>query len=122
MNTDQRLARAERILLLIVNAGRRERKRMREMDEKIAILIDAQIRNEDGFRELRELRKETEQENERKWQENERKWQQEKRAWEENNRLWWENNRQWWEAIRKSNETDVRITRLENTHNRRDED
>ena len=42
MNTDQRLARAERILLLIVNAGRRERKHVREIDEKIAILIDAQ--------------------------------------------------------------------------------
>jgi hypothetical protein len=57
MNTEQRLARAERILLLMVNAGRRERKRMREMDEKIAILIDAQIRNED------------------RWQETDRRWQ-----------------------------------------------
>ena len=40
MNTDQRLARAERILLLMVNAGSRERKRVRDMDEKIAILIE----------------------------------------------------------------------------------
>lgn len=51
MTTEQGLARVERILLHIVNAGRRERKRMREMDEKIAILIDAQIRNEDRWQE-----------------------------------------------------------------------
>jgi hypothetical protein len=95
MNTEQRLARAERILLLMVNAGRRERKRMREMDEKIAILIDAQIRNEDGFRELRELFKETD----RKWQENERRWQ-------ENERRWRETDRRWQEMIRKWDKTD----------------
>lgn len=95
MNTEQRLARAERILVLMVNAGTRERKRMREMDEKIAILIDAQIRNEDGFRELRELFKETD----RKWRENERRWQ-------ENERRWRETDRRWQEMIRKWDETD----------------
>ena len=104
MNTEQRLARAERILLLMVNAGRRERKRTREMDEKIAILIDAQIRNEDGFRELRELFKETDrrwQENERRWQENERRWQENERRWQETMRKMQETDRQWREMMRK---------------------
>jgi uncharacterized coiled-coil DUF342 family protein len=59
MTTDQRLDRIERILTLYYNAGRRERKRVREVDEKINILINAQIENEEGFRELREQSKET---------------------------------------------------------------
>jgi len=59
MTTDQRLDRIERILVLYFNAGRRQRKRVREADEKINILINAQIKNEDGFRELREASKET---------------------------------------------------------------
>ena len=62
MTTDQRLDRIERILILYFNSGRRERKRVREMDEKINILINAQIRNEDGFRKLREQSKETNRE------------------------------------------------------------
>jgi len=59
MTTDQRLDRIERILTLYFNSGSRERKRVREMDEKINILINAQIKNEDGFRELREQSRET---------------------------------------------------------------
>ena len=59
MTTDQRLDRIERILILYFNSGRRERRRVREMDEKINILINAQIKNEGGFRELREQSKET---------------------------------------------------------------
>jgi hypothetical protein len=59
MTTDQRLDRIERILILYFNSGRRERRRVGEMDEKINILINAQIKNEDGFRELREESKET---------------------------------------------------------------
>ena len=104
MNTDQRLARAERILLLMVNAGRRERKRVRDMDEKISILIDAQIRNEYGFLELRELFKETDrkwQENERRWQKNERRWQENDRRWQETMRKMQETDRQWREMMRK---------------------
>lgn len=54
MTTDQRLDRIERILILYFNSGRRERKRVREMDEKINILINAQIENENGLRKLRE--------------------------------------------------------------------
>ena len=62
MTTDQRLDRIERILILYLNAGRRERKRVRKVDDKINILINAQIKNEDGFRELREQSKETNRE------------------------------------------------------------
>jgi len=62
MTTDQRLDRIERILILYFNSGRRERKRVREVDDKISILINAQIKNEDGFRELREQSKETNRE------------------------------------------------------------
>jgi len=62
MTTDQRLDRIERILILYFNSGRRERKRVREVDDKINILINAQIKNEDGFRELREQSKETNRE------------------------------------------------------------
>ena len=104
MTTDQRLARAERILLLMVNAGWRERKRMREMDEKIAILIDLQIRNEEGFRELRELRKESDrkrQENELRWKRNEIRWKQNERRWQETMRKMQETDRQWRELMSK---------------------
>ena len=59
MTTDQRLDRIERILILYLNAGRRERKRVRDIDEKVNILISARIKNEDGFRELREASRET---------------------------------------------------------------
>jgi len=62
MTTDQRLDRIERILILYFNSGRRERKRVRKVDDKINILINAQIKNEDGFRELREQSKETNRE------------------------------------------------------------
>jgi len=104
MTTDQRLARAERILLLIVNAGRRERKRMREMGEKIAILIDVQIRNEEVFRELRELRKESDRkwrENEIRWQDNQLRWQENELRWQETMRKMQETDRQWREMISK---------------------
>ncbi len=47
MTPEQRLDRAERILLLTIQAGRRARK---EWNEKVNILINAQIRNEDACR------------------------------------------------------------------------
>ena len=53
MTTDQRLDRIERILILYFKAGRRQRKHVREVDEKINILISAQIENEHGLRKLR---------------------------------------------------------------------
>ena len=49
MTSEQRLDRLERIAKLFVAAGLRARRNMRDMDEKINILIDAQIRNEEQF-------------------------------------------------------------------------
>lgn len=46
MSTEQRLDRLERIVLMFARAGARAR---REMNEKINMLIDAQIKNEDRF-------------------------------------------------------------------------
>ena len=57
MTNDQRLDRAERLLTLMVNAGRRERthtrESVRELDEKITMLIDSQIRTDDELRKMR---------------------------------------------------------------------
>jgi len=49
MTSEQRLDRLERIALLMVRAGARVR---REQNEKINIILDAQIRNEDRFATL----------------------------------------------------------------------
>ena len=49
MTPEQRLDRAERIILLITRAGARYRNRLLELDEKISIIVDAQIRNEERF-------------------------------------------------------------------------
>ena len=49
MTSEQRLDRLERIAKLFVRAGLRARRNMRDMDEKMNILIDAQIRNEERF-------------------------------------------------------------------------
>jgi hypothetical protein len=46
---EQRLDRLERIAKLFVRAGLRARRDMREMNEKINILIDAQMRNDERF-------------------------------------------------------------------------
>jgi hypothetical protein len=46
---EQRLDRLERIAKLFVRAGLRARRDMREMNEKINILIDVQIRNDERF-------------------------------------------------------------------------
>src|SRR5690349_24325518 len=104
MTTDERLDRIERILILYFNSGRRERKRVRETDEKINILIDAQIKNEEGFRELRERFNETDrkwQETDRKWQESDRKWQEVRESFREIRDLFWK--------------TDERINRLDDS-------
>ena len=53
MTHEQRLDRLERIAKLFVKAGLRQRANLRRMDEKINILNDAQIKNEDGMAELR---------------------------------------------------------------------
>jgi hypothetical protein len=56
MSSEQRLDRLERMLLLVVRAGARERKatrdRLKETDEKINALIDAQMRTEEAMASL----------------------------------------------------------------------
>ncbi|MDX6694433.1 MAG: hypothetical protein QOF02_2036 [Blastocatellia bacterium] len=54
MTPEQRLDRLERIGKLFVRAGLRERSRMRETDDKIAIVIDMQMKNEERFAQLAE--------------------------------------------------------------------
>ena len=51
-NTEERLDRLERIAKLLVRAGLRARREMRQQDDKITIMIDAQIKNEDRFAKL----------------------------------------------------------------------
>jgi hypothetical protein len=57
MSSEQRLDRLERILLLVVKAGARERKAARgsfkETDEKINALIDAQMRHEEAYAQFK---------------------------------------------------------------------
>jgi hypothetical protein len=52
MSTEDRLDRLERIARLMVRAGLRARREMRQQDDKITILIDAQLRNEERFAKL----------------------------------------------------------------------
>jgi hypothetical protein len=65
MSSEQRLDRLERMLLLVVKAGARERKAIRgrmeetregfkETDEKINALIDAQMRHEEVYAQSRQ--------------------------------------------------------------------
>ena len=54
MTSEQRLDRLERIAKLMANAGLRARNRVREHDEKISILLNAQIRTEAAFARLAE--------------------------------------------------------------------
>ncbi len=51
MTSEQRLDRIERIAKLFVTAGLRARRNMRELDEKIGILINLQIQNEERFKD-----------------------------------------------------------------------
>jgi hypothetical protein len=54
---EERLDRLERIAKLLVRAGLRARREMRQQDDKITIMMDAQIKNEDRFAELAESQK-----------------------------------------------------------------
>lgn len=54
MTPEQRLDRLERIAKLFVKAGLRGRKQMREMDEKINMLIESQIRTDERFARMDE--------------------------------------------------------------------
>ncbi len=57
--TEERLDRLERIAKLLVRAGLRARREMRQQDDKITIMMDAQIKNEERFAELAESQKNT---------------------------------------------------------------
>ena len=57
MTHEQRLDRLERIAKLFVKAGVRARANMRRLDEKIGILIDAQIKTEDQMKEMVQAQK-----------------------------------------------------------------
>jgi len=54
---EERLDRLERIARLLVRAGLRARREMRQQDDKITIMIDAQIKNETRFAALAESQK-----------------------------------------------------------------
>jgi len=58
MTPEQRLDRAERLMTLLIRAGRRAR---HEWGEKVNILIDAQIATEQQLRETHQQIKETDQ-------------------------------------------------------------
>lgn len=57
MTHEQRLDRLERIAKLFVKAGVRARANMRRLDEKIGILIDAQIKTEDQMKQMVEAQR-----------------------------------------------------------------
>lgn len=59
MTTEERVDRLERIARLLVRAGLRARREMRQQDDKITIMIDAQIKNEERFAALAESQKNT---------------------------------------------------------------
>jgi hypothetical protein len=50
--SEERLDRLERIARLLVRAGLRARRELRQQDDKITIMIDAQIKNEERFAKL----------------------------------------------------------------------
>jgi D-serine deaminase-like pyridoxal phosphate-dependent protein len=56
---EERLDRLERIAKLLVRAGLRARREMRQQDDKITIMMDAQIKNEERFAALAESQKHT---------------------------------------------------------------
>ena len=62
MTDEQRLDRLERIVKLMIKAGLRARKQSREQDEKINILIDLQMRNDEKFAKYQERFEKNEQE------------------------------------------------------------
>lgn len=51
MRPEQRFDRLERMVRLLAHAGLRFRRREREQDEKINMIIEAQVKNEERFAE-----------------------------------------------------------------------
>src|SRR5690349_12306780 len=107
MTTDQRLDRIERILILYFKAGRRQRKHVREVDEKINILINMHIENEDGFRQLKERFDQTD----RQMKETDRQMKETDRRMRETDRKWNETVRELHEVADLFRKTDERINR-----------
>ena len=58
MTPEEKLDRLERIAKLLVGAGLRARPEIRQQDEKITIMIDAQIKNEERFAKLAQVQTE----------------------------------------------------------------
>ena len=54
MTPEQRLDRLERMVRLLAHAGLRFRRREREQNDKINMIIDAQVKNEERFARLAE--------------------------------------------------------------------
>lgn len=54
MRPEQRFDRLERMVRLLAHAGLRFRRREREQDEKINMIIEAQVKNEERFARLAE--------------------------------------------------------------------
>jgi hypothetical protein len=54
MTPEQRFDRLERIVRLMIKAGLRARRQSREQDEKINMIINAQMKNEERFAKLTE--------------------------------------------------------------------
>ncbi|MEP6911547.1 MAG: hypothetical protein ABI923_02265 [bacterium] len=52
MTPEEKLDRLERIAKLMVRAGLRARREIRQQDDKITIMMDAQIKNEERFAKL----------------------------------------------------------------------
>lgn len=59
MTPEQRFDRLERVARLMVRAGLRARRRMREQEDKIDMIIDAQMKNEERFARLAESQSHT---------------------------------------------------------------
>ena len=54
MNSERRLERLEQILKLVIRAGKRGRTKLNDLDERITMLINAQMVTEDQLREMNE--------------------------------------------------------------------
>ena len=61
MTPEQRFDRLERIVKLMIKAGLRARTQSREQNEKIAIVINLQIQNEERFAKLAASQEHTDQ-------------------------------------------------------------
>ena len=57
MNSERRLDRMEQLLRLLIRAGKRGRTKLNDLDERITMLINAQMATEDQLREMNEQSK-----------------------------------------------------------------